>query len=111
MLGVRTFSVDLDVRDEASIRDAVAAVEQDFGRVDILVNDAGCNIWKPAGMIGIRFWRQIYENLSSRHRSSRNVWCSVPMAASSTSGLVLPSQAMPAWHFTERRVVASSTLG
>jgi NAD(P)-dependent dehydrogenase (short-subunit alcohol dehydrogenase family) len=48
VLGVKTFSVDLDVRDFASIQAAVAAVEAHFGHIDILVNNAGCNIRKPA---------------------------------------------------------------
>ena len=33
----------LDVRDLAQIKDGVAAVETEFGRVDVLVNNAGIN--------------------------------------------------------------------
>ncbi len=47
-IGRKTCSVDLDVRDYASIQAAVAAVEAHFGKIDILVNNAGCNIRKPA---------------------------------------------------------------
>jgi len=47
-IGRKTCSVDLDVRDHASIQAAVAAVEAHFGKIDILVNNAGCNIRKAA---------------------------------------------------------------
>src|ERR1039458_6760217 len=47
-LGRKTFSMDLDVRDYASIQAGVAAIEGHFGKIDILVNNAGCNIRKPA---------------------------------------------------------------
>jgi NAD(P)-dependent dehydrogenase (short-subunit alcohol dehydrogenase family) len=47
-LGRRVVSLELDVRDHASIermaKDAAAAL----GRLDILVNNAGCNVRKPA---------------------------------------------------------------
>jgi len=47
-LGRRVVSLELDVRDHASIeqmgKDAVAA----FGQIHILVNNAGCNVRKPA---------------------------------------------------------------
>ena len=46
--GRQCFSVDLDVRDHASIQSAVAAIEAHFGHIDILVNNAGCNVRKLA---------------------------------------------------------------
>jgi NAD(P)-dependent dehydrogenase (short-subunit alcohol dehydrogenase family) len=60
-LGRRTFSVDLDVRDEASIRNAVAEVQQYFGHIDILVNNAGCNIRKPALQVSWDDWNTILD--------------------------------------------------
>jgi gluconate 5-dehydrogenase len=47
-LGRRTFGTALDVRDHASIQNAVSEVEAAFGKIDILVNNAGCNVRKPA---------------------------------------------------------------
>ena len=47
-LGRRTFATSLDVRDHASIQEAVSQVEAAFGKIDILVNNAGCNVRKPA---------------------------------------------------------------
>ena len=47
-LGRRVFPVALDLRDAASIRAAAAAAEAHFGKLDVLVNNAGCNVRKPA---------------------------------------------------------------
>ena len=47
-LGRRVISLDLDVRDHASIQKMAAEAEAAFGHLDILVNNAGCNVRKPA---------------------------------------------------------------
>jgi len=60
-LGRKVFSVELDVREEESIRSAVAAVEQHFGRIDILLNNAGCNIRKPALDVTWQDWNTILD--------------------------------------------------
>jgi NAD(P)-dependent dehydrogenase (short-subunit alcohol dehydrogenase family) len=61
VLGAKTFSVDLDVRDFASIQAAVAAVEAHFGHIDILVNNAGCNIRKPALDVSWDDWNTVLD--------------------------------------------------
>jgi NAD(P)-dependent dehydrogenase (short-subunit alcohol dehydrogenase family) len=47
-LGRRVASVELDVRDHASIQRMAAEAEAAFGQIHILVNNAGCNVRKPA---------------------------------------------------------------
>jgi NAD(P)-dependent dehydrogenase (short-subunit alcohol dehydrogenase family) len=47
-LGSRTVSLPLDVRDHASIVNMVKEAEAAFGQIHILVNNAGCNVRKPA---------------------------------------------------------------
>ena len=47
-LGRRVASLELDVRDEASIRSLAAEAETALGPISILVNNAGCNVRKPA---------------------------------------------------------------
>jgi NAD(P)-dependent dehydrogenase (short-subunit alcohol dehydrogenase family) len=47
-LGRRTVALDLDVRDQASIQNMVREAEGAFGQIHILVNNAGCNVRKPA---------------------------------------------------------------
>lgn len=60
-LGRRAFPVVLDVRDHASIQASVAAVFGHFGRVDILINNAGCNIRKPALDVSWEDWNTILD--------------------------------------------------
>jgi NAD(P)-dependent dehydrogenase (short-subunit alcohol dehydrogenase family) len=47
-MGRRTVSLSLDVRDHASIQDMAKEAEAAFGQIHILVNNAGCNVRKPA---------------------------------------------------------------
>jgi NAD(P)-dependent dehydrogenase (short-subunit alcohol dehydrogenase family) len=47
-LGRKAVSLELDVRDLASITEMVGAAETAYGHIDILVNNAGCNRRKPA---------------------------------------------------------------
>jgi len=47
-LGRKAVSLELDVRDHDSIANAVARAHEAFGRIDILINNAGCNVRKPA---------------------------------------------------------------
>jgi NAD(P)-dependent dehydrogenase (short-subunit alcohol dehydrogenase family) len=47
-LGRRALSLELDVRDLESIKRMAKAADAAFGRVDVLVNNAGCNVRKPA---------------------------------------------------------------
>ena len=47
-LGRRSISLELDVRDQASIQKMARDAEAAFGQIHILVNNAGCNVRKPA---------------------------------------------------------------
>jgi NAD(P)-dependent dehydrogenase (short-subunit alcohol dehydrogenase family) len=47
-LGRRSIALDLDVRDQDSIEHMVKEAEAAFGQIHILVNNAGCNVRKPA---------------------------------------------------------------
>jgi NAD(P)-dependent dehydrogenase (short-subunit alcohol dehydrogenase family) len=47
-LGRRAVSLQLDVREQASIERMVREAEAAFGQIHILVNNAGCNVRKPA---------------------------------------------------------------
>jgi gluconate 5-dehydrogenase len=60
-LGRRSFQVELDVREQASIERAVGRVEEGFGPIDILVNNAGCNIRKPALEVTWEDWNTILD--------------------------------------------------
>ena len=60
-LGRRCFGAALDVRAHDSIAAAIAAVQAHFGRIDILINNAGCNIRKPALDVTWDDWNTILE--------------------------------------------------
>ena len=47
-LGRRVLSLELDVRDHTSIGRMAKEAEAAFGQIHILVNNAGCNVRKPA---------------------------------------------------------------
>src|SRR5579884_3736186 len=60
-LGRRTLALELDVRDHASIERMAAEAEQAFGQIHILVNNAGCNVRKPALDITWDDWNLVIE--------------------------------------------------
>lgn len=60
-LGRRVFPVALDVRDHESIQQAVAEAIRHFGRIDILLNNAGCNRRKPAVEVTWDDWNTILD--------------------------------------------------
>ena len=60
-LGRRVWGLDLDVRDEGSIRRMAEAAEAACGAVQILVNNAGCNVRKPALDVTWDDWNLILE--------------------------------------------------
>jgi gluconate 5-dehydrogenase len=60
-LGRRAFPVSLDVRDHASIEDAVAEAVAHYGKIDVLVNNAGCNARKPALEVSWDDWNLLLD--------------------------------------------------
>ncbi len=60
-LGRRCSPVALDVRSESSIATAVETIDRDFGPLDILINNAGCNIRKPALEVTWDDWNTILD--------------------------------------------------
>ena len=60
-LARRVIPIELDVRDEGSIRTAVDTAHAALGRIDILVNNAGCNIRKPAIDVTWDDWNTILD--------------------------------------------------
>lgn len=60
-LGRRVVSLELDVRNQESIEKMAAEAEAAFGHIHILVNNAGCNIRKPALDVTWSDWNQILD--------------------------------------------------
>ena len=57
----RTVAVGLDVRDSSSIQRMAAEAEAAFGQIHILVNNAGCNVRKPALEITWDDWNLVLD--------------------------------------------------
>jgi NAD(P)-dependent dehydrogenase (short-subunit alcohol dehydrogenase family) len=60
-LGRRVVSLELDVRSQESIEKMAAEAEAAFGQIHILVNNAGCNIRKPALDVAWEDWNTILD--------------------------------------------------
>jgi len=60
-LGRRVVSLDLDVRDESSIKHMAAEAASAFSQIHILVNNAGCNVRKPALDVTWEDWNLVLD--------------------------------------------------
>ena len=60
-LGRRSVALELDVRDLASIQNFARETEAAFGQIHILVNNAGCNVRKPALDITWDDWNTVLD--------------------------------------------------
>jgi NAD(P)-dependent dehydrogenase (short-subunit alcohol dehydrogenase family) len=60
-LGRRTLALELDIRGRASIERMAAEAEAAFGQIHILVNNAGCNVRKPALDVTWDDWNMVLD--------------------------------------------------
>ena len=60
-MGRRAHSLALDVRDRASIEGFAEEAMSWAGHIDVLVNNAGCNVRKPAVEVGWDDWNLVVE--------------------------------------------------
>jgi len=57
---IRVLAVPCDVRDEQSVTELFAAIRQQFGRLDILVNSAGiAHAFTPVGKLPLETWDDV----------------------------------------------------
>lgn len=59
--GRRAIPIELDVQNQESIERMAAQAEAAFGQIHILVNNAGCNIRKPALEVTWQDWNQVLD--------------------------------------------------
>jgi NAD(P)-dependent dehydrogenase (short-subunit alcohol dehydrogenase family) len=57
--GVQAIGLPLDVADSTAVNRFVAQVAEQFGRIDILINNAGINIRQPITEISDETWRRV----------------------------------------------------
>ncbi len=60
-LGRRALAVECDVRSEASVRSAVAATMDRFGRLDLVVNNAAVFESAPLDSLTLKQWDAVFE--------------------------------------------------
>ncbi|MGA3164730.1 MAG: glucose 1-dehydrogenase [Terriglobia bacterium] len=60
-MGRRAVPLELDVRNYESIQKMAAAAEAAYGKIDILINNAGCNVRKPALEVGWDDWNLVLD--------------------------------------------------
>ena len=71
-LGAEAEAIEVDVADEASVDALVKGTVARFGRLDVLINNAGINIRKPVESLALAEWRQVIDtNLTSAFLASR----------------------------------------
>ena len=61
LTGQRSMALRCDVRDPVSVRAAVAAVVDEFGQLDLLVNNAGVFATAPLESITVGQWDEMFE--------------------------------------------------
>jgi 2-deoxy-D-gluconate 3-dehydrogenase len=70
-LGATASGIRVDVRDEASVNAMVADAVGRYGRLDVLVNNAGINVRKPPHELTLAEWHEVLEtNLTSAFLAS-----------------------------------------
>lgn len=72
--GVKAIALTVDVNDSAAVKAMVADTLKAFGRIDILINNAGINIRKPPHEITLEEWNDVIKtNLTSAFVASQAV--------------------------------------
>jgi len=71
-LGARAVALEVDVAHEESVNALIRGTLDQFGRVDVLVNNAGINIRKQPQDLTLSEWREVLDtNLTSAFLTSR----------------------------------------
>jgi NAD(P)-dependent dehydrogenase (short-subunit alcohol dehydrogenase family) len=60
-LGVRTLALGCDVKNPAQIQEVVDATVSEFGRIDILINNAGTSWGAPVEEMRLEHWNKVIE--------------------------------------------------
>ncbi|MGH7323221.1 MAG: SDR family NAD(P)-dependent oxidoreductase [Candidatus Rokuibacteriota bacterium] len=86
-LGPEAAAVTVDVTDEASVGALVRQTTERWGRIDVLVNNAGTNIRKPAHDLALTDWQRVIDtNLTSAFLCARAVH---PVMKAAGSGKII----------------------
>ena len=74
-LGAKALAIAVDVTDKNAVASMVEATLKTFGRLDILINNAGINIRNPAHTLSLDDWRAVIDtNLTSAFLCAQAVY-------------------------------------
>lgn len=74
-LGATALAIAVDVTDKASVADMVDLTLKQFGRLDILINNAGMSVRDPAHKLSLEDWHTVIDtNLTSAFICSKAVY-------------------------------------
>jgi len=86
-LGARAAAMEVDVTDEGSVNGLIRAAAEQWGRLDVLVNNAGMNIRKQPQELTLAEWHRVLDtNLTSAFLASRAVY---PIMKSQGGGKII----------------------
>ncbi len=98
--------VSLDVTDEAAINTAVHNVTEQWGRIDVLVNNAGIQRYGTVIETGSDLWDEVMNvNLKSMFLCAKAV---LPIMEKQKSGVIINVSSVQAFH-SQQRVAAYTT--
>ena len=60
-LGVRSFTFQADVTDQPAVEEMFEAIQEKFGKLDILVSNAASGVLRPALEMSTKHWRRCME--------------------------------------------------
>ncbi|MBN9596752.1 MAG: glucose 1-dehydrogenase [Afipia sp.] len=74
-LGAEALAISVNVTDTSSVAAMVEATLKQFGRIDILINNAGMSVRQPAHVISLEDWNTVIDtNLTSAFICSKAVY-------------------------------------
>ena len=98
-----------DVTDDASVREAVAAAAERFGRLDIVINNAGIGAQGDVAANDDAQWHQVLDvNVVGMARVSR---AALPLLRRSPSAAVVNTCSIAAWAGLPQRALYSASKG
>jgi NAD(P)-dependent dehydrogenase (short-subunit alcohol dehydrogenase family) len=103
------FGVPTDVRDDESVRTAVAEVVSRFGRLDVVINNAGVGAQGDVAANPDDEWRDLWDvNVLGMVRVAR---AALPHLRSSPSAAIVNTGSIAAWAGLPQRALYSATKG
>ena len=80
-LGAKAVAISVDIIDKTAVAALVEATLKQFGRLDILINNAGMNVRQPADVLSLDDWHTVIEtNLTSAFICSKAAYPAMKQA-------------------------------